>query len=229
MGRRALVVGGVVVLALAAAVVVAEVALRATAEERITRALRDELRAGAAAQVTIATDRPLLLQLAGGRLGRVSLTTDRLALDGTDVTDVRMDATDLTIRAPYTAAAMTAVGTVPTATVQRRLAAQGVDADVSVAGSYRGASGTTLGLPWGVDLVPRADEGRLTVDVVGADLAGVQVGPDALPPAVKDALTGLDVPVSGLPDGLTVTGAQVVPDGVRVTLTGHDVLLSGSY
>ena len=46
----------------------------------------------------------------------------------------------------------------------------------------------------------------------------------ALPAALRQALTGLQVPVNGLPQGLTLTSAEVVPAGVHVTLTGDDVV-----
>ena len=226
--RPVLVVTGVVVLLVAAAVAVSDLALRVTAEDRITGPLRDALGAGDSARVSISTDRPFLVQVAGGRLDDVTVTADRLALDQGDVTDVRLDATGVTIRAPYTAATVTATATVPSATVRDRIAEKGLDVDVTAAGSALRASGSVLGVPWGVSLTPRADEGRLAVDVAGADVAGVQVGADALPASVRDALTGLDVPVSGLPDGLGITGAQVVDGGVQVTLTGQDVVLPGS-
>ena len=226
--RPTLVVTGVVVLLLVAAVAVADLALRITAQDRIAGPLRDALGASDSARVSISDDRPFLLQVAGGRLDEVTVTSDRLTLDGSEVTDVRLEATGVTIRAPYTAETVTAVGTVPTATVEQRIAEKGLDVDVAVTGDELRASGSLLGVPWGVGLAPRPDEGRLAVDVAGADIAGVQVGADALPAEVRDALIGLDVPVSGLPDGLAITGAEVVAGGVQVTMTGRDVVLPGS-
>ncbi len=225
--RPVLVVTGVVVL-LAAGVAVSDLSLRIAAEQRIAGSVRDALGAGEGARVEISRDRPFLLQVAGGRLDEVTVSADHLTLDGSDVTDVRMEATGVTVRAPYTADAATVTGTVPPSAVRERLAENGLDVDVAVAGDDLRASGSVLSVPWGVVLTPRADDGRLAVDVASADIAGVSVGVDALPAPVKQALTGLDVPVSGLPDGLAVTGAQVVEGGVRVTLTGHDVVLPGS-
>ena len=223
--RSALVVTGVVVLLLAAGLVVADQALRITAEERIAGPVRNALGADEGARVEISQHRPFLLQLAGGRLDEVTVTADRVTLDQGDATNVRMDATGVTIRAPYTAADVTVIGTVPPSTVQARIAEKGLDVGVAVAGDQLRASGSVLSVPWGVMLTPRADEGRLTVDVASADIGGVPVGADALPASVRQALTGLDVPVSGLPAGLAITGAQVVGGGVEVTLTGQDVVL----
>lgn len=226
--RPALVVTGVAVLLLAAGAVVSDQLLRTTAEERIAGPVRSALGADENARVEISHDRPFLLQVARGRLDEVTVTADHVTLDGTGVTDVRMAARGVTIRAPYTATDVTVTGTVPTSVVQERIAENGLDVNVAVAGDELRASGSVLSVPWGVMLTPRADDGRLTVDVVSADLAGVQVGADALPAQITQAFGGLDVPVSGLPDGLAITGAQVVGDGVGVTLTGHDVVLPAS-
>lgn len=227
MARRALIVTGVVVLVLGAGVVVADQALRTVAEQRVAGPVRQALGADGSATVRIAEDRPFLLQVARGRLDRVTVTADHLSLDGTDVTDARMDAAGVPIRPPYTARDVTVVGTVPTAVIQQRLAAKGLDVAVAVTGQDLQASGTVIGLPWTVTLVPRADGDRVTADATAAEIAGVQVGADALPASVKDAIAGIDVSVTGLPQGLAVTGTQVVATGVQVTLTGHDVVLPG--
>ncbi|MDQ2782203.1 MAG: DUF2993 domain-containing protein, partial [Actinomycetota bacterium] len=44
-------------------------------------------------------------------------------------------------------------------------------------------------------------------------------------PALHDALSGITVPIQGLPAGMSLTGAQVVPTGVRVTASGTNVAL----
>jgi hypothetical protein len=227
MGRRALVVTGVVVLVLGAGVAVADQALRAAAEQRISGPVSHALGADSGATVQISEGRPFLLQVAGGRLDRVTVTADHLSLDGTDVTNAHMDAAGVTIRSPYTARDVTATGTVPTASIQQRLTAKGLEVGVAVAGQDLRASGTVLGLPWSVLLTPVAAGDRVTVTPTSADIAGVQVGADALPASVKDAIAGVDVPVSGLPRGLAITGAQVVDAGVQVTMTGRDVVLPG--
>ena len=226
MARRVLVVG-IVVLLVGGAAVAADQALRLTAERRIAGPLARTLGAGPGTQVRIAEDRPFLLQLAGGRLDRVTATADELTLDGTRVADVRMVASGVTIRAPYTAREVAVTGTVPTAALEQRATATGLDATVTVAGGELHASGTVLGLPWTVALVPVADGDRVSVNPTSADIAGVQVAADALPASVKGALAGMDLPVSGLPAGLAISGAQVVGTGVLVTLAGRDVVLHG--
>lgn len=225
--RSVLVVTGVLVLLVAGAAL-ADHALRIAAEDRIAQSARSSWGLGDDARVGIAEHRPFLLQVAGGRLDEVTVTTSRMTPAQGDVTDVQVRATGVTIRSPSTADDVMMTGTVPPATVRARLAANGIDADVAVAGGLLRVSGSVLGLPWHVTVAPRADAGRLVVDVTSADIAGVQVGADALPAPVRQAVSALDVSVSGLPAGLALTGAQVVGDGIRVTLTGRDVVLTGS-
>ena len=131
MARRALIVTGVVVLVLGVGVVVADQALRTAAEQRVAGPVRRSLGADGTATVRIAEGRPFLLQVASGRLDHVTVTADHLTLDGTDVTDARMDATGVPMRPPYTARDVTVVGTVPTAAIQQRLAAKGLDVAVA--------------------------------------------------------------------------------------------------
>ena len=224
---RALVATVVTLVVVAAAAVVADYALRVTAEERLAASLGSSLGADRGVDVTISERRPFLLQLAGGHLDDVTAAADHLALDGTDVTGAHLHATGVAVRRPYSAQAVTLTGTVPTATIRQRIAQKGLDVDVAVVGQDLRASGTVLGVPWEVTLLPAANGGRLTVDATGADVAGLAVDVGALPAAVKDALTGIDVPVAGLPQGLAITGARVVADGVEVTAAGQDVVLPG--
>jgi hypothetical protein len=225
---RALVVTVVVVFVIAATAVVADHRLRLTAQERLAVSLAASLSADQGVDVAISEGRPFLLQLASGRLDGVTATAAHLRFDGTDVTDVRLEATGVTVRPPYIVADMTTTGTVPTATIQDRLRSGGLDAVVEVAGGDLRATGTVLGLPWDVMLAPAADAGRLTVNATAAHVAGRPVAIGTLPAPIRRAITGVEVPLSGLPQGLAIAGAQVVAAGVELTLTGQDVVLPGS-
>ena len=99
-----------------------------------------------------------------------------------------------------------------------------LDVTLAVDGVAMKATGTVLGLDLAVDLTPRVDGGRLLVDATAVTLGGRAIPTTALPAALRQGLTGLEVPVNGLPQGLALTGAQVVPAGVRVTLAGDDVV-----
>jgi hypothetical protein len=228
MRRRAtLVVTGVVVLLVVAGAVVSDLVLRSVVEQRLAASVRDSLGASGAEKVVVSTHRPLLLQLPGGRIDAVTVTADRVTLEQGAMTGVRIEATGVTIRRPYTAAGVTITGTVPIQTIRDRVAAKTPDVAVDVAGDVLRASGSVFGVPWGATLTPRADTGRLLVDLTAADVAGVPVDVATLPQAVRDALSGLDVPVTGLPAGLGLSAAHVVAAGVEVTATGRDVVLRG--
>lgn len=228
MGRvRALVVTVVVVLVIAAAAAVADHQLRLTAQERLAASLTASLGADRGVDVAISEGRPFLLQLAAGRLDAVTATAGHITLGGTDVTDVRIQATGVTVRQPYLAADMTTTGTVPTVTIQDRVRQGGLDVAVAVAGGELRATGTVFGVPWDVTLAPAAEAGRLTVNATVAHVAGLPVAIDTLPVRVRAAITGVEVPLRGLPQGLAITGARVVVAGVELTLTGRDVVLPG--
>ena len=55
-------------------------------------------------------------------------------------------------------------------------------------------------------------------------VGGVSLNVDSLPSAIGDRLDDIEIPVkTGLPEGLVLSGVQVVSDGVRITATGTDV------
>lgn len=223
-GRRALLALGIALLLLVAAFFVVDLVLRNAAEDRLAGEVQGALEVEGEADVRIGGARPLIFQVASGRLDDVTVTADRAVLEQGAVTDVVVRAHGVTVQRPYTASDMTVTGTVPTEEVRARIAARGLDLDLAVAGDAMRASGEVLTVPWGVSLEPRVDGGRLLVDIASADVAGFEVAAELLPRPVRDALTGLEVPVEGLPAGLTVTDAGVVAGGLAVTLTGQDVV-----
>jgi hypothetical protein len=225
VSRRALAITVVVALVLVAAAAITDLVLRTATENRLAGTMGDALGTGGDSHVSIAGGRPFLLQVASGRLDEVRVTADRIALDQGDVTDVSVRAAGVTVREPYTARDVAITATVPTEMVHQRMVENGLEVDLQVAGSAMRASGTVLLVPWGLTLEPRVEGGELLVDVAAADLAGMAVGVDALPGIVRDAVGGLSVPVTGLPDGIELTGADVVAGGLEVTLTGEDVPL----
>ncbi len=222
-GRRTLLALGIALLLLVAAFFVVDLVLRNAAEDRLADTVRDAMDVEGDVDVAIGGGRPLLLQAASGRLDDVTVTADQVTLDQGVAADVVVRAHGVTVQQPYSASDMTVTGTVPTDEVRARIAERGLDLDLAVAGDAMRASGEVLSVPWGVSLTPRVEGGRLLVDIASADVAGFEVGADLLPTTVRDALTGLDVPLEGLPAGLTATDADVVADGLAVTLTGQDV------
>jgi len=71
--------------------------------------------------------------------------------------------------------------------------------------------------------VPRVENGTLLVDAQKLTLGGQAITTQSLPAALRSRVTGIEVPVQGLPNGLTLTRAEVVPTGVRITADGTNV------
>ncbi|MCL2463883.1 MAG: DUF2993 domain-containing protein [Micrococcales bacterium] len=234
-GRTVLLAVGVVALVVVLAAA-AEIAACRVTEGRIAESLHQSLGTSGQTAVTISQHRPFLLQVAGGRLDDITVTADQLSVAGTDVTDIDMHATGLTVRAPYTADDVSVTGVVPISTVRQLLAARGLPADVVAVGQELRATGTLLSVPWDLMLTPEATGGKLAVAVVTADVGGTKVQVNELPAPLRQVFSSLDVPMTGLPQGLAVTGAQVVggtvggssSGGVQVTLAGQDVVLPDS-
>ena len=80
--------------------------------------------------------------------------------------------------------------------------------DVAVVGQDLRASGTVLGVPWEVTLLPAANGGRLTVDATGADVAGLAVDVGAL---VHEVALGFDRQLADRRLDLQITVADLLP------------------
>lgn len=219
----------VVLVLIAVALVVGDRVAKSVAEQRIAAAVAQQVTVTGNQHVTIAEPTPFLLQLVRGRVQTVDVHLDGAQLQGLTAQDVQVRASDVAVAAPHRAGHVTADGVLPPATVQQVLAQRTrLDVALSVDGSAMKATGTVLGLQLAVDLAPRVDGGRLLVDATAVMLGGRAIPMSALPAALHQALTGMEVPLTGLPQGLVLTGAQVVPTGVRITLAGDDVVAPAS-
>ena len=85
--------------------------------------------------------------------------------------------------------------------------------------------GTVLGLPLTLGLVPRVANGKLLVDAQGLTLGGREITAQSLPAALRERITGIEVPVEGLPAGLVLSRADVVATGLRITADGNNVVV----
>lgn len=217
--------GTVLVLALVAVVlVVGDRVARATAERRIGAAVSSAVTVTGPQDVHIQERTPFLLQLLRGTLQTVEVSLPAVQAGGVTATDVHVHARDVAVSAPHRAGHVTVDAVLPPSTVQQVVAQRtGLDVAVAVDGTAMKATGKVLGLELAVHLTPRVDAGRLLVDTASVTLGGRAVPTAALPAGLRQALTGLQVPVDGLPKGLALTAAQVVPAGVQITLAGDDV------
>lgn len=167
---------------------------------------------------------PFLTQLAAGRLDRVTGTADEVRFGSLTLTQVDVAATGVSTHTPVTTATADLAATVPTATLQQIVQQRsGLTLSVAVDAGAITVSGDALGLTVTAAAVPRVEGGRLLIDLGDVRIGGLQVAVANLPAALRDRLTGLEVPVDGLPAGLVLQSATVVDDGLRIGATGTDV------
>ncbi|MFC8731106.1 DUF2993 domain-containing protein [Luteimicrobium sp. NPDC057192] len=174
---------------------------------------------------------PFLTQLWNGSLDDVTVSAGSATFGGTTVTDVDVDGTGVSLTSPYVVTDGTVEATVPSAELEKQVAAR-TRSDVAIEATDDGLVATTkvFGLDVGLVLEPKVSGGSLAVDVKAAKIAGATVSANALPGGLASTLDGLKVPLD-LPKGVTLTGASVVPardgsdGGVRVSATASDVAL----
>jgi hypothetical protein len=173
---------------------------------------------------------PFLTQLMSGTLGEVTATAAGATLEGIPVTDVAVDATQVTVRPPAgqqpSAGHATIAATIPSASLEKVVKDKtGLTVQLAVSGSAVKATGNVLGLPLTLDLVPKVEGGKLLVDAQALTLGGRQITAQSLPSALRGQISGIEVPVEGLPAGLVLSRADVVPTGVRITADGTNVVV----
>ena len=173
---------------------------------------------------------PFHTQLMGGTLDEVSATAAGATLEGIPVTDVAVDATQVNVRPPAgqqpSAGHATIAATIPTASLEKVVKDKtGLSVQLAVDASAVKASGNVLGLPLTLSLVPTVNNGKLLVDAQGLTLGGREITAQSLPGALRERVTGIEVPVEGLPAGLVLSRADVVPTGLRITADGTNVVV----
>jgi hypothetical protein len=174
---------------------------------------------------------PYLTQLMIGRLTEVNLTAGTATIDGLGLTDVRGVARGVRTSAPYVARSVEFTAMIPESTLQDAvdrsgLSDRGLEIQVGIRGSAVVASATFLGLPVEAVLKPSPEGQAVALRLRLVSLAGITASVDDLPPALRDALDELAIPLAPLPEGLTLTSMRVLPDeGILVVASGTDVAL----
>ena len=173
---------------------------------------------------------PFLTQLMSGTLEEVTATAAGATLEGIPVTDVAVAATQVTVRPPAgqqpSAGHATIAATIPSASLEKVVKDKtGLTVQLAVSGSAVKATGNVLGLPLTLNLVPRVEGGKLLVDAQALTLGGREITAQSLPSALRGKVSGIEVPVEGLPAGLVLSRADVVPTGVRITADGTNVVV----
>lgn len=228
--RRAVVGLLVVVLLGAVTVVGVDRYLLARTERQVVADL-------AAAGLTLSPDAevdiagfPFLTQVWRGRVDDAALTASAATIESLDLTDVTVRARGIGTAAPSTVEDLTVAATAPAATLTEAVARsplgdQGFDVTIGIADGKVLASTTVLGLPVEVRLEPEPHLREIGLGISGITVAGVTLSAADLPRPLRDALAEVRVPLTGMPEGLEITGVEVLDDGLRVTLVGSDVVL----
>ncbi|PJI90973.1 LmeA family phospholipid-binding protein [Luteimicrobium subarcticum] len=218
----------VVVLAVVAvaAVVVDRVAAHAT-ESRLEKQVAEQAH-GTGVDVTVGGF-PYLTQLARGTLDEVTLDAASAQFGGVGVRDVHAVGHDVATTSPNVVQDATVDVLVPLATLQEQVD-QKVSTPVTLSAEDDGLAAhvTVLGVDAAVIVEPKVSGDRLTVDITGLKVGGLNVGTSRLPSVVRDQVSGISVPLD-LPDGVRLTGATVVTGddgGVRVSAAAQDVPLA---
>ncbi len=173
---------------------------------------------------------PFLTQAIRGTLDEVTVTVPSAIVNGLPVSDVAVDARQVKVDAfstqrHPTAGDVVVHATIPVASLQAAVKKQSnLDVSLAVDGSVLRATGTLLGLSLKAAVTPRVETGKLLAGISDVTLGDRAVSVDSFP-ALHDALSGISVPIQGLPVGMSLTAAQVVPTGVRVTASGADVAI----
>src|SRR3954451_23679110 len=178
------VVIGVVVLVVGGAFVAAR-ALASTVERRAQQAIEENLD-GVVGQPKVDIGRfPFLTQVLRGSVDEVTGSVDGVTIEGIPATDVTFEATDVTPSEPYTAGAASISATLPTGSLDQVIADQTrLDITVSVDGDDLKAAGKVLGVTLSANLQPRAEAGKILVDVQDVAIGGASVSVDSLPRAI---------------------------------------------
>lgn len=177
---------------------------------------------------------PFLTQVASGTLQDVGLTAASATYEGIELTDITGTGTDIPFdlgtRTVGTAGTLSATATLPPASletlVRQELAAL-EDVTLETRDGTLVAATEVLGaLAVEVELVPRAADGQIAIDIGGVSIGGFGVPVDSLPAGLADQLTDIRIDIPALPAGLTLSQIDVVDGGVRVSVEGTDVDLS---
>jgi hypothetical protein len=170
---------------------------------------------------------PFVTQLIGGKFGHVTGTTDRVVFDGVTAADVKVEAHDVTM-SPTRAGSATVSATISAQTAEDLLRTRtGLDdLGVRVEGDRLVVTTDLYGHQLAVSGTLTASPGAVHVSLGTASLGGVSTDLSGLPSGLRHRLDDLAIPVTGLPAGFHLTGAQVVPDGLRFTATATDVRLT---
>jgi len=219
MGARGIALGVAVLLTVAGGAVVVDRAAVSTAQGEVVRELRRNFDGVVGEPAVTIEGFPFLTQVLAGTLTDVTARVDGVTVDGAGVSTSQ----------PYTVHQAVLSATLPSAALEQLIASKAnLDVALRLDGNRLVAATTLLGLDVTATVVPRAQDGRIRVDIADVTLGGLPIGVGDLPGAVAARLRNLTIPFDGLPAGMRLAGVVVRDGGVRITAAGTDVALSAT-
>ncbi len=197
--------------------------LNARAENRIEQLVAEQFPADG---LTVRIGGALLLpQYLSGSLDRVDIAADALEVGGLGLTEVDVLVTDVTVAEPHTAGGIEFAATIPESTIQAALDEVRLPIDVSLAveRDLVVARTTFLGLDAEIGMSLVANGRSISTRIETMMLGGIRIDAVGMPGGLIEALSRIEVPILGLPDGITLTTVTMLPDGFRVAGAGTDV------
>jgi hypothetical protein len=217
----------VAVVVLAAAALLVDRLLHASAEDRIADELARAVDVEGEPEVTV-EGFPFLTQLAAGELDSVRARADAVATEGVRLLDVTAHARGVTVEQPSTAGRLDLEGTLPDKALQQLVDEKVRGVSVSSAADGVHLATEVLGLDLALVAAPEVADGGISVQVTQVRLGGAQIDTEDLGSLVSDDLLQLELEVPDLPLGLRLVDVVPGDGGLRLSLTGEDVVLAES-
>jgi len=214
------VTGVVVVVALVGVAVLGDAVLRNRVEASVAEEVAADLGAPRA-DVTIAGF-PFVAQLVAGTLDRVEVSAPRATVDGVRLDDVEATLLGVSTGTPRTVEDMRLTASLDpaalTAALPQGMTLEGESDRVTV-------HLDVLGVAIEATLEPSAAGRSIGIALEELTVAGVSVRAGDLPFGIGDALTGLSIPLDGLPEGIELTDVRVADGRIQVAAAGTGVVL----
>ena len=223
--RGRVVVGVVAVGLLVGGAAVADGVARERTQERLAAELQRQIVGLSSAPDVTISGFPFLTQVLAGELDDVRLSAADLTVEGLRLEDVDVRLTGVTTDQPTTARHATLNAATSLASIQE---AVGASVELAIADGLLVASGTLLGVPLEVLLIPRPDGRAIAVDIDSLRVGGRTVDVAELPDAVTDQFRNITIPIDGLPQGIELTAVELTTDGALLEAQGDDVVFDAT-
>lgn len=171
---------------------------------------------------------PFLTQYAQGSFGQVDARIDSYTHSGVELTDIRATGWGVPADISRPVERVVVDATLPLDSLRTALAQvlpSQADIAVELDGDLVALRTEIFSLALELRLEPRPAGAALAIDVESISLAGMSVSADDLPFGLASLVQDLTLPVSALPEGVEVTGLEILDDAVALRAEGSGVVL----